>query len=131
MEPTNGPLRAARGEADASRVEPVVPTTDPSSLGERRHAVIAMASTTTWRTRVALPTGLAHGAPPEPVEKSTAAGRYTARYEVGEDGVLAIERELVIAKDRYAADEYPALRELLLAVLVDEERVLMAERVSE
>ncbi|QDU83115.1 Transglutaminase-like superfamily protein [Planctomycetes bacterium Pla163] len=95
---------------------------------ERRYPALVMASHTHWRTEIVLPEGFVHGDVPERVELETAAGRYTSVAEVGPDGVLVIDRELVIASDRFAPGDYAGLRTLLLAVVVDEERILVAER---
>lgn len=95
---------------------------------ERLYPAIVMASSTHWRTEIVLPEGFVHGAVPARVEIENDAGRYVSSASVGADGVLVIERELVVASDRFTAQDYEELRELLLAVVMDEERILSAER---
>ncbi|MFT5734481.1 MAG: transglutaminase-like putative cysteine protease [Bradymonadia bacterium] len=95
---------------------------------ERLQPMWAAAITVSWHFEIDLPDGYTAEAPPIARSKQNGAGRYESRYELSPTGSIVVDRMLRIEQDRYTAEEYPELREILLECAIDIESILTARR---
>jgi hypothetical protein len=79
-----------------------------------------------WRSSVALPPGSVVERLPPPVEIGNEAGRFSVSYETTAEG-FSQQRRLVLDRDVYAAEDYPALEALLYAQ-IDAQRSVVVYR---
>jgi len=77
-----------------------------------------------WRYAIHLPEGYALVRTPPDVNFVDAAGSYTAHYARDEAG-LTVTRELVVSRDVFPAEQYPALEALCFAALDDARAVMV------
>ncbi|HZL99977.1 MAG TPA: hypothetical protein VFD43_06970, partial [Planctomycetota bacterium] len=97
------------------------------SAEERRYPALVAALEISWRHQVRLPAGYAFVSIPEGRTTRNDAGRFESSYLVGEDGQLVVERTVRIEHDRYPAERYAALREILVAASADLQAIVTAE----
>ncbi|HKM65394.1 MAG TPA: DUF3857 domain-containing protein [Acidisphaera sp.] len=90
----------------------------------RRHAVLVGSMDLGWRYAIHLPEGYALVRTPPDVNFVDAAGSYTAHYARDEAG-LTVTRELVVSRDVFPAEQYPALEALCFAALDDARAVMV------
>jgi hypothetical protein len=96
------------------------------STEERRHPLVVAAIEIAWHFELALPEGYTLDALPAGRSVATPAGRFESRYRATDDGRLVVERLLRVERDRYAPEQYPELRAVLLEAIVDLETILTA-----
>lgn len=96
--------------------------------GSRRFPVMVGSRDYRWTYRVQLPAGAAIERLPQAVDLANPAGQVTVRFAPSADGFSA-ERRLVLARDVYAAADYPALEALLYAH-IDAQRSVVAYRTA-
>ncbi|MEN5083244.1 DUF3857 and transglutaminase domain-containing protein [Bosea sp. TWI1241] len=94
--------------------------------GRRRFPVMVGARDYDWRSSVSLPPGSVVERLPPPVEIGNAAGRFSVSYETTAEG-FSQQRRLVLDRDVYAAEDYPALEALLYAQ-IDAQRSVVVYR---
>lgn len=100
-----------------------------SSTGQRRTPLLIGPADITWTTALTLPPGLEASRLPVPVEVANPAGSYASRSERS-GASLTVVRHLVIARNIYQPDEYPALESLLYAALADARATLTLTRTA-
>jgi len=84
----------------------------------RKNPLVLGARTDERTYRLVVPEGYRLLRTPTAIDVSTIAGSYTATYTTN-GTELVVQRKLVLNKDVYAPDEYPAVRELLQKMLQD------------
>lgn len=97
------------------------------SANERRYPALIAAIEVSSTHTLSLPKGYAFIEVPESHVTRNAAGQFESRYTLGSDGTLTVERKLRIEHDRYSAEAYPWLREILLACSTDMSRIVSAQ----
>ena len=90
-----------------------------SPTGTRRTSLFAEARDYGWETSIDVPASLQVERLPDDVTIANAVGSYTARYRPDGPHRIMVTRNLMIARDVIAADEYKALEALLYAPIVD------------
>jgi Domain of Unknown Function with PDB structure (DUF3857)/Transglutaminase-like superfamily len=93
----------------------------------RRHSVLVGAMDLGWRYAIHLPDGYALLRTPPDVSFANDAGRYTAHY-ARDDAGLTVTRELVVSRDVFPANDYPALEALFFTALDDARAVMVMAR---
>ncbi len=128
------PHAVSFADQQAFMTAPVGPDPDPLSRlrrflsrGIRHHAMIVGAGDYTWTDTVRLPPSVAVTMLPRDVTLRNGAGSYQANYARSDSG-LRITRHLVIARDVYAARDYPELETLLYAALRDARATMVLSR---
>jgi hypothetical protein len=89
------------------------------SESERKYPIVVGAVQAAWRHTIRTPRPVREGRVPKGRSIENAIGRFSSRYAIGQGGVLVVERELSLAKDVVAPEEYGALREVLEAAVLD------------
>jgi hypothetical protein len=84
----------------------------------RKNPLVLGARTDERTYRLVVPEGYRLLRTPTAIDVSTIAGSYTATY-ITNGTELVVQRKLVLNKDVYVPDEYPAVRELLQKTLQD------------
>jgi hypothetical protein len=97
------------------------------SASERHYPTLISAIEISSRHQVKLPPGYTYVSVPTGKSVRNAAGHFESHYSLTPDGQLVIDRVLSIGKDRHPADQYPALREVLLAAYMDMKTNVTAE----
>ena len=92
--------------------------------GRRETPVIADATDKRWETTIVLPSGMDIRRMPPDVDVETRAGHYTARY-VRDEGTIVATRRLIIEREIVQPDDYPALEQLVYALLVDNRALIL------
>jgi hypothetical protein len=93
----------------------------------RQYPTLIAAIQISSRHQVELPSGFKFVSFPKGRSIKNEAGSFESRYSMNDAGQVAVERELRIEQDRYAPEQYAALREVLLAATIDLEAGLTAE----
>ena len=102
-----------------------------SPTGVRRNALFAEARDHGWETTITIPAGMQVARLPDDVSIANAVGSYTARYRSDDRQRIMVTRNLVIARDVVAPDDYKSLEALLYAPIVDVRAVLVLAPVGE
>ena len=89
------------------------------STRTRQYPTLISAGEASWRQQIKLPAGYTYASVPKGRLVQNDAGRFESHYALTEDGQLVVERTLRIERDRYSADQYAALRQLLLEAAID------------
>jgi transglutaminase-like putative cysteine protease len=96
-----------------------------SPTGTRRTSLFAEARDYGWESSIDVPASMQVERLPDDVTIANAVGSYTARYRRDGTHGIKVTRNLVIARDVVAAEQYKALEALLYAPIVDIRSVLM------
>lgn len=102
-----------------------------SPTGVRRTALFAEARDHGWETAITIPAGLQVTRLPDDVTIANAVGSYTARYRSDDRQRIVVTRNLVIARDVVAPEDYKSLEVLLYAPIVDVRAVVVLAPVGE
>ena len=99
------------------------------TFGKRYYPFIVWAGNYSWEYKITIPSGykIIHQAKNKDFSNTT--GSYKSSYEQG-NGYILIKRNLVLNKNVYSAEEYPAFQGLIYKPINDARSVIVLEKTS-
>ncbi|WP_171974745.1 DUF3857 domain-containing protein [Leptolyngbya sp. 'hensonii'] len=97
------------------------------SYSDRLYSLMVGAATMEWNYRIRLPQGYQVGRLPTEVNFQNGAGTYQSRYQWDGEAIV-VQRQLILNKDVYPAQEYPEFKALIYKPINDFRSVIVLDR---
>lgn len=99
------------------------------TFGKRFYPFIVGASNYNWEYKIKIPSGYKIVRQPDNKDFSNTTGSYKSSYKQGKEYIL-VKRYLVINRDVYNPEEYPAFQDLIYKPINDARSVMVLEKTS-